>query len=439
MNKPSIGVIGAGLAGCEAALVLAQRGMNVVLYEMRPVKTTPAHKTALPAELVCSNSLKSQELPAAQALLKAELDLWGSPLLQCARSANVRAGSALAVDRNAFSCAVKKRMDSTDGITCVTGEIADIPQGHDAVILATGPLTSDIMVDWLTKKFDARSCYFYDAIAPIVSADSIDMNTAFFANRWVENSDDYCNCPFTEAQYRVFHDALTNATVTPARDFEQERFFEACLPIEIIAKRGFEAMSFGPLKPIGLFNPHGTQKHAYAVLQLRRENDSGDSFSMVAFQTRLTIPEQKRVFRMIPGLENAEFIRYGSCHRNTFIDAPTLLENDLSFKSMPDLFCAGQLCGNEGYVESIATGHYAALGVLGRITKPARRPLPLTTAIGALINYVVSTDKRPFAPSSFHFGLLPALDGGKRKKIPKKQKHEIFCNRALEDMKQWLI
>ena len=439
MGELSVGVIGAGLAGCEAALVLAKNGISVTLYEMRPHTTTPAHATALPAELVCSNSLKSQELPAAQALLKAELDLWSSPLLQCARLCSVRAGSALAVDRRAFSFEVLKRIGSHENIVMKPGEIGEPPRSHDAIIIATGPLTSEAMVSWLTTTFSTQSCYFYDAIAPVIAADSIDMDKAFFANRWEENSDDYCNCPFTEQQYKCFFDALASAQTTPARDFEQEHFFEACLPIEIIAKRGYEAMAFGPMKPIGLFNPHGTQKHAFAVLQLRRENSNGDSFSMVAFQTRLTIGEQKRVFRLIPGLESAEFVRYGSCHRNTYLDSPTLLSPDLSFMKMPHVFCAGQLCGNEGYVESIATGHYAALCAIDKVTNAKTAPLPQTSAIGSLIHYVVSSDKKPFSPSSFHFGLLPALDPGLRRKIPKKQKHEMFCTRAIADMKQWLL
>jgi len=435
MTAKTIGVIGAGLAGCEAAITLGRAGIHVDLYEMRPVRTTPAHKTALPAELVCSNSLKSQELPSAQGLLKYELALLDSPLLKCAQNAAVRAGSALAVDRMQFSTLVQNEIKNTPSITYHVAEIESIPQHHDAVILATGPLSSDSIVKWLAAQCDASSLYFYDAIAPIVAADSIDMSKAFLASRWKPEADDYCNCPFTEEQYRVLYDALIAAEKTPARDFEQERFFEACLPIEVIASRGYQAMSYGPLKPIGLDDPK-TGKWPYAVLQLRRENNSGDSFSLVAFQTRLTIAAQKCVFRLIPGLENAEFMRYGSCHRNTFINGPKLLAPDLTFTSMPTVFCAGQLTGNEGYMESIATGQCAARFALSKVNgKDASLPPP-QTALGAILNYVTRSPVDPFMPSSFHFGLLPPLLAG-RKKIPKKEKHALLCDRALAVCKEW--
>jgi methylenetetrahydrofolate--tRNA-(uracil-5-)-methyltransferase len=437
MRAPSVGIIGAGLAGCEAALVLARAGIHVTLYEMRPAKTTPAHTTDLPAELVCSNSLKSQELPAAQALLKAELTLLNSPLLVCARKASVRAGSALAVDRIAFSRAVLAEIRSTPSITLTVGELEGPLPLHDAGVVATGPLSSDAIVSWLTKTFSSTSCYFYDAIAPIISAESIDMNKAFFGNRWKPEMDDYCNCPFTEEEYRKFHGAIVSAQKTPARHFENEKYFEACLPIEVIAERGYQALSFGPFKPIGFRDPT-TGRMPYAVLQLRRENNAGDSFSMVACQTRCTISEQKRVFHMIPGLENAEFLRFGSCHRNTFIDSPILLSSDLSFKTMPSVFCAGQLCGNEGYVESIATGHCAALFVLDKIRNKQGAPIPPTTSLGSLIRYITGSEKKPFTPTSFHFGLLPLLGPNIGKKISKKQKHELFCKRALDDFKEWM-
>jgi methylenetetrahydrofolate--tRNA-(uracil-5-)-methyltransferase len=406
---------------------------------MRPAKFTPAHTTGLPAELVCSNSLKSSELPAAQALLKAELDLLGSPLLCCARSASVRAGSALAVDRKGFSGAVLDELRNNPLVRYVTGEVERPPADHESVIIATGPLSSDAIAGWLSKTFSAGSCYFYDAIAPIVSADSIDRARSFFGNRWEPETDDYCNCPFTEEEYKRFHEALVGAQKSPARDFEEERFFEACLPIEVIAGRGYQAMAFGPLKPVG-FRDSRTGRMPFAVLQLRREDNAGASFSMVACQTRLTIPEQKRVFRMIPGLENAEFLRFGSCHRNTYIDSPALLSSDLSFKAMPTVFCAGQLCGNEGYVESIATGHCAALFALTRIRGASVEPIPATTATGSLIRYVTGSDRRPFTPTSFHFGLLPGLEQAgmqTRRKIPKKQKQEMLCKRALGNLEDW--
>jgi methylenetetrahydrofolate--tRNA-(uracil-5-)-methyltransferase len=437
-----VGVIGAGLAGCEAALVLARAGVQVSLYEMRPLKNSPAHTTGLPAELVCSNSLKSQELPAAQALLKAELDLIDSPILACARSTAVRAGSALAVDRRAFSNAALAAIKACPEIDLIIKELERPPDGHDAVIVATGPLSSEAIVGWLMQTFSdagaSASCFFYDAIAPIVSAESIDLSKAFHANRWKPDLDDYCNCPFTEEEYRRFHEVLVAAHVTPSRDFEEERFFEACLPVEIIAQRGYQALSFGPLKPIGFRDP-GTGKMPYAVLQLRRENCSGTSYSMVACQTRLTIPEQGRVFRMVPGLENAEFLRYGSCHRNTYIDSPALLSADLSFNAMPFVFCAGQLCGNEGYVESIATGHCAAIFALKKVQGKPFEPMPSTTALGSLAQYVTGSDRKPFVPTSFHFGLLPELEPKMRPhgKMPKKQKHELLCKRALYDLEEW--
>ncbi len=428
----SIGIIGAGLAGCEAALVLAKKDMRVVLYEMRPEKSTPAHTTDLPAELVCSNSFKSNELPAAQALLKAELDLLGSPLLACARFASVRAGSALAVDRKEFSAAVLNEIRKTPLISVAIGEVDRPPGDHQAFIVATGPLSSDAITGWIAQTFSASSCYFYDAIAPIVSADSIDGNRLFFGNRWKPDTDDYCNCPFTEEEYKRFYEALVTAQKTPPRGFEEERFFEACLPIEVIAGRGYRAMSFGPLKPVGFRDPR-TGRMPYAVLQLRRENGEGTCYGMVACQTRLTISEQKRVFRMVPGLENAEFQRFGSCHRNTYIDSPALLSQDLSFKAMPLVFCAGQLCGNEGYVESIATGHCAALFALKKVRSKPVEPIPSTTAIGSLVRHITGSERKPFTPTSFHFGLLPSLEG----KIPKRQKHDLLCRRALDDFKKW--
>jgi methylenetetrahydrofolate--tRNA-(uracil-5-)-methyltransferase len=439
-------VIGAGLAGCEASLVLARAGVDVTLYEMRPEKSTPAHRTDLPAELVCSNSLKSQELPSAQALLKAELDILRSPLLACARCVAVKAGSALAVDRRAFSAAVLSEIQKNSCITYAVGERDRPPEGHDAVIIATGPLSSDSIVGWLTRTFSLSTCCFYDAIAPIVSAESIDLAKAFLGNRWKTESDDYCNCPFTEEEYRRFYDALVTAQVATVRDFEEERFFEACLPIEIIARRGYLAMAFGPLKPIGFRHPK-TGRMPFAVLQMRRENAAGNSYSLVACQTRCTIAEQKRVFCMVPGLEHADFLRFGSCHRNTYIDSPSLLSSDLSFTAMPSVFCAGQLCGNEGYVESIATGHCAALFALNKMRgAPAGAPvdasvetIPATTACGSLVGYVTGSDQRPFTPTSFHYGLLPGLEtqSPAHKKIPKKQKHDLLCKRALNDLETW--
>jgi methylenetetrahydrofolate--tRNA-(uracil-5-)-methyltransferase len=434
---PSVGIIGAGLAGSEAALTLASRGIDVTLYEMRPAASTAAHTSALPAELVCSNSFKSQELPAALALLKEELALLNSPIISCAKTTSIPAGKALAVNRRAFSEAVLKELLAGPCITMKTGEICSLPEGHDLVILATGPLTSAAMTEWLKKTFSSTSLYFYDAIAPIVSRESLDLQKVFFGSRWRPDENDYCNCPFTHEEYEMFCNALVAAEKTPLHAGEEARFFEACLPLEIIAQRGPLAMAYGPLKPIGFTDPR-TGKRPFALCQLRREDAAGNSFSLVACQTRLTQAEQKRVFRMVPGLESAEFLRFGSCHRNTYVDSPKLLSQDLSFKSMPTLFLAGQLSGNEGYVESIATGHLAALFTLATIQKKNIGCPPETTALGSLARYVTGSPLQPFTPTGFHFGLLPALPGTLRK-LPKKERQMLLCNRALEDLKGWIL
>jgi methylenetetrahydrofolate--tRNA-(uracil-5-)-methyltransferase len=433
----SIEIIGAGLAGCEAALVLARHGVSVDLVEMRPDTTTPAHKTGLPAELVCSNSLKSNQLPAAQALLKKELTLLKSPLLECAAACSVPAGNALAVDRLQFSKRVEGGLSAHPSITRSRREACEPSPGHAACVIAAGPLASECLVSWLTETFSSQALHFYDAIAPIISLDSITTDVAFYGARHTPESADYLNCPFTEEEYDRFYDALIFADETKARDFEDARFFEACLPIEVIAKRGKQSLAFGPLKPVGFRDPR-TGRMPFAVCQLRRENKEGDSFSLVAFQTRMTVGEQQKVVRLIPGLENAEFLRYGSCHRNTYMDSPQLLSNALSFKERPEVSLAGQICGNEGYTESIATGHLAALFVLAKIRSMELPPPPVTSACGALLRHITASQIRPFAPSSFHFGLLPMLEPGAKRRIGKKEKHELLCKRALEDFGKWI-
>ena len=431
----SVGIIGAGLAGCEAALTLAQSGVDVVLYEMRPGVMTPAHKTALPAELVCSNSFKSNDLPSAQALLKKELFELTSPLFAIAAQCAVPAGSALAVDREKFSEQVATALQAEASIVHEKLELSRPEPRHAITIIAAGPLASQSLMGWIGENFSTEALHFYDAIAPIISLDSINTNVAFYGSRWKPELPDYLNCPFTEEEYNRFYGALIAADTAAKRDFEDERFFEACLPLEVIAERGRESLAFGPLKPIGFKDPR-SGRMPYAVCQLRRETADGDSFSMVAFQTRLTISAQQSVVRLIPGLENAEFLRYGSCHRNSYINSPELLSPDLSFKKMPDVFCAGQLCGNEGYTESIATGHLAALFALCRLQGKPLPQIPVTTACGALVRHVTASEVKPFSPSSFNFGLLPALQKGP-KRIGKREKHELLCKRALEDFARW--
>ena len=430
----SVGIIGAGLAGCEAALTLARSGVNVVLYEMRPGVMTPAHKTALPAELVCSNSFKSNDLPSAQALLKKELFELTSPLFAIAAQCAVPAGSALAVDREKFSEQVACALHENALIVRQQREMSGPQPRHGITIIAAGPLASPPLMGWIGENFSTQALHFYDAIAPILSLDSINTNVAFYGSRWKPELFDYLNCPFTEEEYNRFYDALIAGDTAVKRDFEDERFFEACLPVEVIARRGKESLAFGPLKPIGFKDPR-TGRMPYAVCQLRRETADGEGFGMVAFQTRLTISAQQSAVRLIPGLENAEFLRYGSCHRNSYINSPELLSADLSFKKMPDVFCAGQLCGSEGYTESIATGHIAALFVLARLHGKTFPQIPVTTACGALMRHVTASDVKPFSPSSFNFGLLPALQGLKR--IGKREKHELLCKRALEDFARW--
>ncbi len=433
---PSVGIIGAGLAGSEAALVLARHQVNVTLYEMRPERSTPAHTTGLPAELVCSNSLKSMELPGAQALLKAELELLSSPLLACAKRTSVPAGKALAVDRKAFSEAVLAELRRHPALALKTEEVSRPPRNHDFVIIAAGPLSSDAIVGWLKTAFSAEALYFYDAIAPIVSADSINLSKAFSGSRWRPEEKDYINCPFTEEEYVVFRKALLSGETAQRHSFEREQFFEACLPLDIIASRGYESMAYGPLKPIGFTDPQ-TGKRPFALCQLRREDAEGTSYSLVACQTRLTQAEQTRIFRKIPGLEQAEFLRFGSCHRNTFMNSPELLSKDLSFRKMTSVLLAGQLCGNEGYVESIATGHLAALFILAKLSGKELQCPPDTSALGSLLGYVTTSQHRPFSPTSFHFGLLPPLPALFRR-VPKKEKQTLLCNRALEDILKWI-
>ena len=435
-HNSEVAIIGAGLAGCEAALVLARAGIRVKIFEARPIWRSPAHKTDLPAELVCSNSFKSIKLPSSHALLKEELRLLQSPLLDIAQQTSIPAGSALAVDREAFSSTVNQRLSADKLVSVVHEEICSPPLKQPFCIIAAGPLASPNLVQWLTSSFLTSSLHFYDAIAPIVSADSIDYNIVFFASRWEEGTGDYLNCPFDEQEYRLFYEELKKADQVNARSFENQKFFEACLPVEVAAQRGYKALAFGPLRPVGIINPH-TGKRPFAVCQLRKENINSDSFNLVGFQTRLTFPEQKRVFRLIPGLNNAQFLRFGSIHRNTYMQSPQLLTSDLSFKDLPNLFLAGQICGNEGYTESIATGHYAALSIASRIKGKKMLLPPPETAIGALINHITVSDNDKFTPTNIHFGLFPPLENTGKRKIGKAEKKKLICSRAIESLKKW--
>ena len=436
MSRAPVAVIGAGLAGSEAALVLAREGIDVVLYEMRPHCTTPAHKTGKPAELVCSNSLKSDRMPTAHGLLKAELAILRSPLLRVAESVRVPAGTALAVDREAFSSRVEELLENDPHVTLLRQERSAPPQDTGICIIAAGPLMSDSLAAWMQREFSSHALFFYDAIAPIVAADSVDMDKAFHASRWDDSCGDYLNCPFTAEEYRAFHTALLEADRVTARKFEETRFFEACLPIEVVAGRGFDTLAFGTMRPVGLTNPH-TGRRAYAVCQLRKENAAGVSLNIVGFQTRLTVPEQQRVFRLIPGLEKAVFLRYGSVHRNTYLNAPALLNDDLSFRKNGSILVAGQLCGNEGYTESIATGNLAAAFARARFGGTTISPPPSTTACGALLRYVTRSSDKNFCPTNINFGILDPLSRVGRKKPRRKEQHEQLCERALAHMTEW--
>ena len=424
-------VIGAGLAGSEAALVLASLGAAVTLYEARPGWTSPAHLTTHPAELVCSNSFKARDLPSAHGLLKAELKLLGCPLLDIALKTTVPAGAALAVDRERFSLAVLETLEANPLIKLVREEMAAPPCDHDVCIIAAGPLASDKLTGWLANEFSSVNLHFYDAIAPIIETESIDMAVAFHASRREEGVGDYINCPFSEEEYRVFYEALMEADRTAARSFEKAEFFEACLPVEVMAGRGYSCLAFGPMRPIGLTDPR-TGRRPFAVCQLRKETASAESYNMVGFQTRLTIPHQQKVFRLIPGLQNAKFLRFGSIHRNTYLDSPKLLGSDLSFRKHPRIFLAGQICGNEGYTESIATGHLAALFAASKLGVRNCDPPPEQTALGALLKHITSSPVEPFCPTNIHFGLFPPLDKAEfNRRQGKKHKKEVLCERAL--------
>ena len=426
-----ITIIGGGLAGCEAAWQAARRGVRVVLHEMKPEKLSPAHHLEGLAELVCSNSLRGESLENAVGLLKEELRRGGSLFMEAADATRVPAGGALAVDRELFSRYMTDRIASQPLIELVRGEVTEIPAAG-IVIIASGPLTSDALAERI-RELTGPYLYFYDAIAPIVAADSIDLARTFYASRYGKgDGDDYLNCPLNEDEYRAFVAALIDGEKIPVRDFEKVVHFEGCMPVEELAERGLETLRFGPMKPVGLVDPRtGTEPHA--VVQLRKENRDGTLYNLVGFQTKLTWPEQQRVFRMLPGLENAEFVRLGSMHRNTFINAPQLLLPTFQMKREPRILFAGQITGVEGYVESAASGFLAGLNAARLAGDGAPTVPPRATAMGSLVGHITNADAKHFQPMNVNYGLFPDLPG----RVKKKEKRARLAERALAEFEEW--
>lgn len=425
----SVTVIGAGLAGCEAAWALAGAKIPVDLFEMKPKKFSPAHHSEGFAELVCSNSLKADRLASAGGLLKAEMRLLGSLLLDCADKCRVPAGGALAVDRDDFSALVTQKIEENPMITIHREEVTDIPGGD--VIIAAGPLASDALSSKISELIGSEALSFFDAAAPIVEADSIDNSKVFFAARYGRGNDDYINCPFTKDEYDSFYDALISAESALLKDFDKpQNVYEGCMPVEVLAKRGRDTLRFGPLKPVGLTDPR-TGKRAWAVVQLRRENAAGTLYNLVGFQTNLKFAEQKRVFSMIPGLEHAAFSRFGVMHRNTFLDSPRLLNSSFALKREPRMIFAGQIAGVEGYMESAASGIVAAKQLIKRIYGKPMMVLPRDTMIGALCNYISDESVQNFQPMGANMGLLPPLTQNIR---DKRERYQIIAERAIKSL-----
>lgn len=433
MTKQHIKIIGAGLAGCEAAWQAAELGIPVHLYEMKPHKFSPAHSSPALAELVCSNSLRSNAPTTAVGLLKEEMRILGSLLIKIADETTVPAGQALAVNRDEFAAKATKAIEGHPLITIKHEEQTKLEKEPDTpTILATGPLTSEAMAESLAELTGRERLAFYDAIAPIVSEESLDMDIIYSKSRWQDGPGDYLNCPFDKEQYLAFIDALGKADTVPLKEFEDEKYFEGCLPIEVMRARGEDTLRYGPMKPVGLRNPR-TGKDPYAAVQLRMENKEGSMYNLVGFQTKLTYPEQKRIFRMIPGMENVEFVRLGSIHRNTFVCAPVLLQASLQLKESPGIYLAGQLSGVEGYVESTAMGMLAGVNAARDILGKTVIAPPPETALGALIEHLTLTDPKSFQPSNVNFGLFPAWE----KKVPKKLRGEKRNERSMLALAEW--
>lgn len=426
----NINVYGAGLAGSEAAWQAAHHGVHVTLYEMKPNKKSPAHQSNTFAELVCSNSLRSAELTNGVGLLKEELRRMDSLIMEAAYASRVSAGGALAVDRNLFSEYVTEKIRNCPNIDVVECEMTDIPE-DEITVVATGPLTSDALAAKIAEMIGGKSLYFYDAAAPIVDFESVDMTKAFFASRYDKGTPDYINCPFNEDEYKAFYNALITAEEAHLHDFESGdkiKVFEGCMPVEVMGRRGEDTLRFGPMKPVGIKNPE-TGEEYYAVVQLRRENDEGTMYNIVGFQTHLTFPEQRRVFRMIPGLENAEFLRYGVMHRNTFMCSPDLLDEDYSLRQNKNIFFAGQMTGVEGYIESAASGFVAGINASLRARGENGFVFPREMMTGAMAYYISHGEKTIFQPMNANFGVMPPLEN--KVKGGKKARNEAYSNRAI--------
>ena len=431
--KKSVTVVGAGLAGSEAAWQIAQRGIHVDLYEMRPVKQTPAHHTDKFAELVCSNSLRANTLTNAVGVLKEEMRHLNSLIIDSADNSSVPAGGALAVDRHEFAGRVTETLKNHPNITIHTEELTEIPT-EGITIIATGPLTSEALSKEISKLTGEDYFYFYDAAAPIIEKDSIDMNKVYLKSRYDKGEAAYLNCPMTEEEFNTFYEALISAETVPLKEFEKEIFFEGCMPIEVMASRGKKTMLFGPMKPVGLEDPK-TGKRPYAVVQLRQDDAAGTLYNIVGFQTHLKWGPQKEVIRLIPGLENAEIVRYGVMHRNTFINSPKVLKNTYQLRSRENLFFAGQMTGVEGYVESAASGLIAGINA-ARLAEGAEPiAFPIETSMGSMANYITTTNAKNFQPMNANFGLFPDL--GRRIKS-KQERAEAHAERALETIRNFL-
>jgi methylenetetrahydrofolate--tRNA-(uracil-5-)-methyltransferase len=436
MSNLRVHVVGGGLAGSEAAYFLAERGISVILHEMRPALLTPAHQTEKFAELVCSNSLKSKSPQSAPGMLKAEMSQMGSLILRAAGSSSVPGGEALAVDRDLFSDYVTRAIRSHSNVSIVNEEVS-APASGGITLLATGPLTSDRLSQWLAQSTGSDDLYFYDAIAPIIDASSIDMSRAFLANRYGKGDEEaYINCSMNEAEYYAFIDALAIAEKVPPKAFEKEKFFQGCQPIEAIAATGRDTLRFGPMKPVGLSDPT-TGQRPYAVVQLRPENRARTAYNLVGFQTKLKYGEQSRVFRLIPALKNAEFLRLGSIHRNTYVCGPKVLRPDLSLKGHPKVYLAGQVTGVEGYLESAACGLLAAMFIQQHVQKRPHQAPPANTALGALLRHITGGNAEHYEPSNMHFGLFdPNLFEGVCG-LKRDESRKLMASQAFENFSLW--